>query len=209
MPIETVFPTLIYREPIARKMEGKGLTAFNSELTKECIRFSEIDKKGQDWSKKNYHNGYTSYGSIANLHEVSSTFMNLQKQIDKHVAKFAKAHYWNVDTKCLQMVSFWINIMPPNAIHTFHIHPLSVVSGTYYVQTPPGCSAIKFEDPRLDCFMAAPPRLNSAPRSFKHHVEVQPKAGDVVLFESWLRHEVPQNRTQMPRISVSFNYNWV
>jgi uncharacterized protein (TIGR02466 family) len=32
-------------------------------------------------------------------------------------------------------------------------------------------------------------------------------AGAVVLFESWLRHEVPAN-PGAERISVSFNYGW-
>mgnify|MGYP000930157589 CR=1 FL=1 len=36
-----------------------------------------------------------------------------------------------------------------------------------------------------------------------------PKAGQVVLFESWLRHEVCQNTTNKNRISISFNYDWV
>jgi len=34
------------------------------------------------------------------------------------------------------------------------------------------------------------------------------QAGTLVLFESWLRHEVPPNPAASPRISISFNYNW-
>jgi uncharacterized protein (TIGR02466 family) len=33
-------------------------------------------------------------------------------------------------------------------------------------------------------------------------------AGHLVLFESWLRHEVAPNPIDEERISVSFNYNW-
>jgi uncharacterized protein (TIGR02466 family) len=33
-------------------------------------------------------------------------------------------------------------------------------------------------------------------------------AGNVVLFESWLRHEVPPNPVAAERVSISFNYNW-
>jgi len=36
----------------------------------------------------------------------------------------------------------------------------------------------------------------------------QPKVGDVLLWESWLRHEVPMNMAEDDRISVSFNYSW-
>jgi uncharacterized protein (TIGR02466 family) len=36
-----------------------------------------------------------------------------------------------------------------------------------------------------------------------------PKVGDVMLWESWLRHEVPMNMADDDRISVSFNYSWI
>jgi uncharacterized protein (TIGR02466 family) len=37
---------------------------------------------------------------------------------------------------------------------------------------------------------------------------VKPQVGDVLLWESWLRHEVPMNMSEEDRISVSFNYAW-
>ena len=30
----------------------------------------------------------------------------------------------------------------------------------------------------------------------------------VLLFESWLRHEVPPNPVRAERVSISFNFNW-
>jgi uncharacterized protein (TIGR02466 family) len=56
--------------------------------------------------------------------------------------------------------------------------------------------------------MATPPRRSDAPAAFRAHVAVAAKAGDVVLFESWLRHEVPPARYAGERISISFNYRW-
>ena len=37
---------------------------------------------------------------------------------------------------------------------------------------------------------------------------VEPAAGEVLLWESWLRHEVPLHMAEEDRISVSFNYGW-
>lgn len=101
--------------------------------------------------------------------------------------------------------------MSAGATHSLHLHPLAVVSGTFYVTTPPGTSPIKFEDPRLERFMAQPPRQPGAPKWDQPFFELKPKAGDVVLFESWLRHEVPTVplESKRERISVSFNYDWV
>jgi uncharacterized protein (TIGR02466 family) len=101
-----------------------------------------------------------------------------------------------------------VNIMPPNSAHSMHLHPLSFLSGTYYVATPAGCPGIKFEDPRLDRFMAAPPRVSRARKANQTHVTYPARAGNLILFESWLRHGVAQNSADGERISISFNYNW-
>jgi uncharacterized protein (TIGR02466 family) len=106
------------------------------------------------------------------------------------------------------MSDCWINIMPHRTAHSLHLHPNSVVSGTYYVATPRGCAGLKFEDPRMSRFMAAPPRVASPRKENQWYVTYPAKAGSVILFESWLRHEVPANPLQSERISISFNYAW-
>jgi uncharacterized protein (TIGR02466 family) len=98
--------------------------------------------------------------------------------------------------------------MPAGVAHSLHLHPSSFISGTYYVEVPRGAGTLKFEDPRLGLHMATPPRRASAPASLKSFVSVPAKAGDIVLFESWLRHEVPAARFTGERISISFNYGW-
>ena len=106
------------------------------------------------------------------------------------------------------MTDCWVNIMPPTAAHSLHLHPLAFISGTYYVATPTGCSGLKFEDPRLDRFMAAPPKLPDAKPAHRTQVTYPAEAGTVILFESWLRHEVAANQIDDERISISFNFNW-
>jgi uncharacterized protein (TIGR02466 family) len=98
--------------------------------------------------------------------------------------------------------------MPHGVVHSLHLHPLSTLSGTYYVQIPAGAPGIKFEDPRLERFMAAPPRKTSSKEQNRQWVTVPAVAGQVVLFESWLRHEVTANTRRQERVSVSFNFNW-
>ena len=107
------------------------------------------------------------------------------------------------------MTDCWINIMPRPVVHSLHLHPLSTISGTYYVRTPRGAPGIKFEDPRLDRFMAAPPRRADCRSEHRPWVTVPAEAGTVVLFESWLRHEVPPNPVAAERVSISFNYQLV
>lgn len=202
--IKTLFPTSIYENTLFSDWRP-----LNKDLKAECLKFVEIDDEGHEWSEKNYIGGYTSYGSIANLHEVSSTFEELRKRLDKHRSQFVKHLEMDIDPRELQMTRCWLNVMPVQVMHSFHLHPLSVLSGTYYVQTPKNCAAIKFEDPRVASFMASPPRKPNAKLANQMYPQIQPQEGNLILFESWLKHEVPPNNSKQERISISFNYDWV
>ncbi|QLY27198.1 2OG-Fe(II) oxygenase family protein [Bdellovibrio sp. KM01] len=204
--IKALFPTFVYYSPLQEKAK---MAVLNKDLKQEAYKIAEIDEEGQAWSQKNYKGGYTSYGSMSQLHQFSSTFGDLEKAINKHVYKFVKHLEMDINPKELKMSSCWVNIMPTSVIHTMHLHPLSVISGTYYLQTPKNCSAIKFEDPRMDSFMASPPRKHNAKTHNQRYHSVEPQEGNLVLFESWLRHEVPANDAAKERISISFNYDWV
>lgn len=205
MSTKALFPTFIYDAAL----QPRGAAAFNEELLREAALFRREDVAGRAWSKENYPGGYTSYGSLNKLHKVSSTFTELQQKVDRHVRAFVKTLEWELPRgKALEMTDCWLNIMPRRAAHGLHLHPTSVISGTYYVQTPPGCAGIKFEDPRLPMFMAAPPRRARCRLEQRPHVVWPAKAGNVILFESWLRHEVMANPVAEERVSISFNYSY-
>ncbi len=200
------FPTYIYCEPLSASAAGRA--RFNGDLAEECRRLRDFDAAGRRWSAKNYPGGYTSYASMNELHRFSSTFAGLEQKLTRHVRAFARALDMDLRGRSVHLTDLWVNIMPPTATHSLHLHPLSFISGTYYVVTPPGCPGLKFEDPRLSKFMAAPPKLPGARRENQAHITYPAEAGNVILFESWLRHEVASNRTAEERISVSFNFNW-
>jgi uncharacterized protein (TIGR02466 family) len=83
-----------------------------------------------------------------------------------------------------------------------------VISGTTYLAVPDGAGALKFEDPRLPMMMAAPPRKAKAAQANRPFIYEVPTPGTILLWESFLRHEVPMNLADEERISVSFNYAW-
>jgi len=203
MPLQELFPTLIYSAPL-----GAGSAALNRELLDECRRIRQRDAAGRRWSAKNYPGGYTSYGSLDQLHRMSSTFIRLRERIDRHVSAYARALAWDLRGGRLEMSDCWANLMGRGSAHSLHLHPQAVISGTYYVRTPPGSAGLKFEDPRLSKFMAAPMRRAGARRELLSHVSHPARAGRLVLFESWLRHEVPAGGSAGERVSLSFNYHW-
>lgn len=139
---------------------------------------------------------------------MSSSFIRLREKIDRRVAAYASALAWDLKGGTLAMSDCWVNFMGRGASHTRHLHPQAVVSGTYYVKTPRGAAGLKFEDPRLASLMAAPARRSNAPEPLRAHVEIPAVAGQLVLFESWLRHEVPASTIAQERVSLSFNYHW-
>ncbi len=202
--IKAWFPTFIYSEPLLKAGPGR----FNDDLAGECRALRDFDRAGRDWSRRNYPGGYTSYATLNELHRFSSTFTRLEARITRHVRLFARALDMDLRGREIRMTDCWVNIMPPRTAHSLHLHPLSFISGTYYVATPAGSPGIKFEDPRLDRFMAAPPRLPGPRRENLVHVTYPARAGNLILFESWLRHGVAQNSAAGERISISFNYNW-
>ncbi len=198
------FPTRIYCERLQRDGAGR----LNDDLAEETRRLQEHDAAGRRWSARNYPGGYTSYASLAQLHRMASTFERLERKLTVHVRRFARQLDLDLRGRRIFMTDCWVNLMPRHAAHGLHLHPLSLISGTYYVRTPRGCPGLKFEDPRLDRFMAAPPRRPDARPENQLHVTYPATAGCVILFESWLRHEVAANPVAGERISVSFNYNW-
>jgi uncharacterized protein (TIGR02466 family) len=198
------FPTYVYTSTLQRS----GSRDLNRQLLKEGRQLKIDDAAGRRWSAKNYRGGYTSYGSSHQLHRLSPTFQDLERRLKRHVKAFAEAVEWDLKGRELAMTDCWLNIMSRNAVHGLHLHPLSTLSGTYYVQVPAGSPGIKFEDPRLDRYMAAPPRLVRAGPKNRPWITLPAAAGHVVLFESWLRHEVASHPTAAERVSVSFNYNW-
>lgn len=202
--IESLFVTRLYRA---------ALSEFDprispEELRRSCEIIAEDDEAGQDWCEKNAYPGYTSYASLTDLPWRFPIFADLVAVLDQHVAAFATDLEFDLGEGKLKLEDLWINILPEGGMHASHIHPHSVISGTTYVAMPSGASALKLEDPRSARMMAAPVRRKGARRELQSFIYAKPEVSDVLLWESWLRHEVPMNMADGERISVSFNYRW-
>ena len=178
------------------------------ELEKSCWSIAQEDEAGQKWCDENNYPGYTSYASLSDLTWRSPFFEELKNLLDLHVKTFVEELDFDLEGRNLKLEDLWINILPEGGNHSAHIHPNSVISGTTYISMPSGSSAIKFEDPRHSMMMAAPSRIKDAKEYLKPFIYINPSVGDVLLWESWLRHEVPANNSSEERISISFNYSW-
>ncbi len=201
MSVRSLFATRLYEGALKD-------AALVDDLARSCLMLAAEDRAGAAWSKAKGYRGYTSYASLNDLPRRDPVIGDLVKFLDKHVAAFADECAFDLAGRKLKLDSLWVNVMKPGATHSGHIHPHSVVSGTVYIAVPPGAGAIRFEDPRLTMMMAAPTRHDGAPEDLRTFVYVEPEAGTVLLWESWLRHEVMPHEGKGERVSVSFNYRW-
>jgi len=166
------------------------------DLARSIHALARDDEAGRRWSKEHRYAGYTSYASLDDLPKRDPAIADLGKLLTRHAGSFARELGWD---RRPRLDSLWVNLLKTGGHHSGHIHPQSVISGTFYVEVPAGSGAIRFEDPRLPLMMAAPPRTEM-------FVSVDPRPGLLLMWESWLRHEVLPGTGKAERLSISFNF---
>ena len=196
--IRELFPTLLYDADVAAP-------ALLTDLAHSIRSLARDDSAGRRWSREHGYKGYTSYASLNDLPRRDPAFADLSKLLVKHAAIFANELAFDLDRKP-KLDSLWVNLLKSGGHHSAHIHPHCILSGTLYVEVPPGSGSIRFEDPRLSQMMAAPARRVDAPDAMRQFVKIEPRVGQLLLWESFLRHEVLPGSAKADRLSISFNF---
>ena len=191
MPTRSLFPTLLYEADIADP-------AMLADVAHSIRSLARDDAAGNAWSRDKRYAGYTSYASLNDLPKRDPVIAGLAKRLARDAAEFAEESGFGLNRKP-RLDSLWVNVLKSGGHHSAHIHPHSVISGSFYVEVPDGSGAIRFEDPRLPMMMAAPPRDEA-------FVTIAPRPGLLLMWESWLRHEVLPGTGKGERLSVSFNF---
>ena len=191
MTINRLFSTLLYQ----------------SELTQPALMDSlaRDDRAGRGWSREHRYSGYTSYASLNDLPKRDPAFAELAKLLIRHATAFANECAFDLKRRP-RLDSLWANLLKSGGHHSGHVHPHSIISGTFYVEVPARSGAIRFEDPRSALMMAAPPREEDAADDLQPFVSIEPRQGLLLMWESWLRHEVLAGTGRGERLSISFNF---
>ena len=191
VPVRSLFVTRLYEAEL-------GDEELLRELAHSIRALAADDEAGRRWSKEHRYAGYTSYASLDDLPRRDPAFADLAKVLTRHASEFARSAAFDLSHKP-RLDSLWANLLKSGGHHSGHIHPHSITSGTLYVEVPKGSGPIRFEDPRLPLMMAAPQRADA-------FVTVQPQPGVLLMWESWLRHEVLPGTGRGERLSISFNF---
>jgi uncharacterized protein (TIGR02466 family) len=194
----SLFVTQLYEAEI-------GETDLLDRLAHSVRAFAREDNAGRRWSARHRYAGYTSYASLNDLPRRDPAFAELARLLTRHASRFADECAFGRSRKP-KLDSLWVNLLKSGGHHSGHIHPHSVISGTFYVEVSKGSGSIRFEDPRLPLMMAAPVRSDNAPEELQPFVSIEPRRGLLLLWESWLRHEVLPGTGKGERLSISFNF---
>lgn len=202
---ELFFPTPIYF------VDLEGSEAINAYLKTRIYAWRDQDPSGIVRSNARKAGAWHSPTTMSSMPEYS-LFVNKVNAAVNSV--FTDQRYSAQHKAACQ--NMWANINPGGGYNRSHTHPGALWSGVYYVQTPPDCGQVVFQDPRVQSQVILPHPNQQQETGPEQWSEVFHKAvaGRLILFPSWLRHEVENNGNQLSsphgdRISISFNYGQV
>ena len=135
--------------------------------------------------------------SNVNLTEVVNI---IQNKLDEYVYN----SNWNIK---LHLDNLWINVNYKDSYNFPHIHPKSILSGVLYIKTPENCGNIVFENPN-NLLVSSYFDFNSSKKSdsvINSFISYKAISNRIVIFPSWLKHNVEKNLSNESRISISFN----
>jgi uncharacterized protein (TIGR02466 family) len=96
----------------------------------------------------------------------------------------------------------WINLHDRGGFNFLHLHEGSLLSGSFYLEVPPGSGALVFRDPRPGVIHGL---IKGGVHNGHADIHLQPSTGLLVLFPCWLEHYVEPHEGDAPRICIAFN----
>ncbi len=187
--------------PVAvQSSEIENAATLNKDIIAELgkVRGEIPNSLPEGWSC----NLYTTIASGINLLE-RPAFKTLQQHIVSEVTAFAGVYALDIVNHPPRITECWVNVYGQGDSQEVHLHPNSVISGIYYVAAPEGCGELLFHAPLSDSMLSPPTTETNNINT--PMVALKPRAGDMVLFRSWLRHSVKPTQGKEERISIAFN----
>lgn len=176
----------------------------------ESIRdMEQADRNASDEARLHFYDlhGYTSFYTNPRLH-LDPSFHTVSNAALHGVHKTARLldvatepGHWSIRTAFANRLT--------SAYHGQgrHIHPGAVFSGVLYIRVDPDTpgGGIHFYDPAIDMHMFQLNYNRLTPLN-THELTYRPTAGELLIFRSYVPHEVEMLGKDSERIAVSFNF---
>jgi hypothetical protein len=160
--------------------------------------FSQVAEQNNSHSTKLHHSAILSSDSSERVEAFKQVILPEVKHLGSLI--FGEDLDWLIK-------ELWINVMEQDGSQSLHNHANSFISGVLYL-TPSHPSAhtlfVKSLNGRDFCFNNTNSRSKIGPFNAEKWASPAPQSGDVVLFPSYLLHEVPINRGPR-RETIAFN----
>lgn len=185
-------PVLLFKVPDA--------AALNETLIAEIDQVRETTPNGkpESWAC----DVYTTLTNNNRLH-LRPGFREFDALIRQGLIAFGEVMGYDFAAGDLEITQCWVNIYQTGMSQEIHHHPNNIMTGVYYLKAPQNCSEIMFHSPYADVMIRPP--LTEDNEINNPIAAIRPEPGDLVFFDSALRHSVPTNEIAGERISISFN----
>ena len=168
------------------------ITKYEGSLVDELKHINTLD-----WIEQKANSNFKSKDTYLLDHE---QFKNVKNFIYESLNKFTKEVL--MSDQRLVVTQCWLNKNPKGSKHHEHVHPNSIISGVFYFKQDPKLPPISFSKSIQHAMKLDPKKYNN----LNSETFLLPCTdGELILFPSNLKHSVPINMGDEPRISMSFN----
>ena len=171
------------------------------QIEKECLENKLLDPRG---------NVLSNYGGWQ-----SNPFYEKDTQLDCEISKLIKCiegyaptifNILDVKSNFHRKISnYWININNHGDCNKAHIHGGSILSGCVYIKTPDNCGNFRIINHPLNQHFNLIYTNTSNEYTYGDLTYI-PQKGKVIIFPSYLLHEVEPSKSDDNRISIAFNF---
>ena len=174
---------------------GVGLDLPHKEIALYCLEVIDSAEGYTSYFDREFNKGFKD-----NFPHKEQFEKDLCDAADTFVAKTGRTPFAERGGHAL---NYWCSVYQEHDQHGSHIHPQSLISGTYYPQSAPDSAGLTLEAPWISRLMHDSLALKLAVH------EYYPKPGECLMWPAWLDHRVGrQGKTDTPRIAISFNIDY-
>lgn len=192
--LQLIFPTVVERYPMPEADRVNRELADAVAGLRERTPNARLDGYSSDV--------YTTYGAEERLYEYPE-FAEITDWMRGCFAAYAARMNYATSPQGIRLTQCWINVYRKGFAHELHTHPNNILSGVYYVKAPPGCAEIRFHAPHAFSMIRPEKRVETEINALSH--AVQPREGEMIVFNSAVKHNVAPNAIEEERIIISAN----
>jgi uncharacterized protein (TIGR02466 family) len=129
--------------------------------------------------------------------------------LTRQAIELANAHTLDANGKAVTpawRIEAWANVSGPGDANVAHVHGAAYWSVVYYVRVGKGAGGrLVLHDPRMPALRMHAPGLQLKDATPEQVARIEPQAGQIIMFPSWLSHGVEAWDGEGLRISIAMN----